>query len=65
MFKQYNFENNVRDNCSVKAVTLIFLLLSFFLSSFARKKTHYYYSFIYKIQDTRYKNFISDNRNIT
>ena len=30
MFKQYNFENNVRDKCSLKAGTLMFLLLSFF-----------------------------------
>ena len=44
MFKQYNFENNVRDNCSLKAVTLMFLLLSFFLSLFAWEKTHYFYS---------------------
>ena len=28
MFKQYNFENNIRDNCSLKAVTLMFLPLS-------------------------------------
>ena len=42
MFKQYNFENNVRDKCSLKAVTLMFLLLSFFLSSYSHKKTYYY-----------------------
>ena len=24
MFKQYNFENNVRDKCSLKAGTLMF-----------------------------------------
>ena len=45
MFKQNNFENNVRDNGSLKAVKLMFILLSFFLSPIARKKTHYYYSF--------------------
>ena len=34
------------DDCSLKAVTLMFLLLPFLLSLFAWKETHYYYSFI-------------------
>ena len=55
MFKQYNFENNVRDNCSLKAVTLMFLLLSFFLSHLLRKKfiiiTHLFRRLIYEIQN--------------
>ena len=38
MFEQYNFENNVRDNCSLKAVMLMFLPLSFFHSSFRSEK---------------------------
>ena len=38
MFEQYNFENNVRDNCSLKAVMLMFLPLSFSHSSFRSEK---------------------------
>ena len=38
MLKQCKFENNVRDKCSLQAGTLMFLLLPFFLSSFAEKK---------------------------
>ena len=55
MFKQYNFENNARDNCSVKAVTLIFLLLSFFFHHSLGKKliiiTHLFKRLIYEIQN--------------
>ena len=40
MFKHHKYENNVKENCSLKTVTLMFLLLPFLLSSFARKKTH-------------------------
>ena len=29
MFKQYNFENNVKDKCSLKAVTLCFYCYHF------------------------------------
>ena len=39
MFKHYKFENNVTNNFSQKAVTLVFLMLPFLLSSFAWKKT--------------------------
>ena len=51
MFEQYNFENNVRDNCSLKAVSLMFLLLSFFLSSLAQKKTHLFRRLIFETQN--------------
>ena len=40
MFKQYNFENNVKDKCSLKAVTLMLLLLSFFFHH-SHKKSYY------------------------
>ena len=52
MFKKYNFENNVRRKCSLKAGTL-FLLLSIFLSSFASEKliTHLFKRLIYEIQN--------------
>ena len=45
MFKQYNFENNERDKCSLKAVTLMLLPLSFF---FHHSHKQSYYSFISK-----------------
>ena len=56
MFKQNNFENNVRDNCSLKAVKLMFIPLSFFLSPIAREKkliiiTHLLKGLIYEIQN--------------
>ena len=52
MFKQYNFENNVRDKCSLKAVTLMCLLLSFFLSSYSHKEI-ITYSFKRRIYETQ------------
>ena len=42
MFKHYKFENNVINTFSQKAVTLVFLMLPFLLSSFAWKKTKKY-----------------------
>ena len=55
MFKQYNFENNVRDNCTLKAVPLMVLPVSSFFQNSLGKKTHYYYSLfkrlIYEIQN--------------
>ena len=52
MFKQYNFENNVRGKCSLKAVTLMLLPLSFFFHHSHR--ISYYSLFqklIYEIQN--------------
>ena len=41
------------DNYSLKAVTLLLLLLPFLLSSFARKKTHYYCLFKKPVYETQ------------
>ena len=51
MFKHCKFENHVMNNCSLKAVALMFLLSPFLLSSFARKKliiTHLFKKLIYE-----------------
>ena len=52
MFKQYNFENNVRDKCSLKAVMLMFYRYYFFFHHLHKKS---YYSFISKtnLRDTK------------
>ena len=53
MFKQNNFENNVRDKCALNAVTLMFLLLSFFSFIIRIKKiiTHLFKRLLYEIQN--------------
>ena len=55
MFKHYKFENNAMNNCSLKTVTLMILLLPFLLSSFAWKKliiiTHLFKKLIYETQN--------------
>ena len=55
MFKHRKFENNVLDNCSLKGLTLMCLLIIFLLSSFAPKKsyiiTHLFQKLIYETQN--------------
>ena len=53
MFTHYKFNNNIIDNCFLKAFTLMFQLFSFLISSFAQKKliiTHFFKKLIYETQ---------------
>ena len=52
MFKQHNFENNVKDKCSLKAVTLYLTVIIFsFIIHIKNLITRLFQKLIYEIQN--------------